>query len=85
MSKKSKTSLKRASRLFVYLKPYRFEFSLGILFLLLSTAASLIFPALMGDLVDSASEKIISNINEIALWLLALFALQAIFSYFRID
>jgi len=84
MSKKSKTSLKRASRLFVYLKPYRFEFSLGILFLLLSTAASLIFPALMGDLVDSASEKIISNINEIALWLLALFALQAIFSYFRI-
>ena len=84
MSKKSKTSLKRASRLFVYLKPYRLEFSLGILFLLLSTAASLIFPALMGDLVDSASEKIISNINEIALWLLALFALQAIFSYFRI-
>jgi ABC-type multidrug transport system fused ATPase/permease subunit len=84
MSKKGKTSLKRASRLFVYLKPYRLEFSLGILFLLLSTAASLIFPALMGDLVDSASEKIISNINEIALWLLALFALQAIFSYFRI-
>lgn len=84
MSKKGKISLKRASRLFVYLKPYRLEFSLGILFLLLSTAASLIFPALMGDLVDSASEKIISNINEIALWLLALFALQAIFSYFRI-
>lgn len=84
MSKKSKTSLKKASRLFVYLKPYKLEFSLGILFLLLSTAASLIFPALMGQLVDSASEKMIRNINEIALWLLALFALQAIFSYFRI-
>lgn len=84
MSKKSKTSLKKASRLFVYLKPYKLEFSLGILFLLLSTAASLIFPALMGELVDSASEKMIRNINEIALWLLALFALQAIFSYFRI-
>lgn len=84
MSNKNKTSLKRASRLFVYLKPYRAEFILGIIFLLLSTAASLIFPALMGDLVDSASEKMISNINEIALWLLVLFALQAIFSYFRI-
>jgi len=84
MSKKSKTSLKKASRLFVYLKPYKLEFCLGILFLLLSTAASLIFPALMGQLVDSASENMIRNINEIALWLLALFALQAIFSYFRI-
>jgi len=84
MSKKSKTSLKKASRLFVYLKPYKLEFCLGILFLLLATAASLIFPALMGQLVDSASENMIRNINEIALWLLALFALQAIFSYFRI-
>ena len=84
MSKNKKLSLKRASRLFQYIKPYRVEFSFGLFFLLLSTAASLIFPALMGQLVDSASNKLISNINEIAIALLVLFALQAIFSYFRI-
>ena len=84
MSKNKKLSLKRASRLFQYIKPYRVEFSFGLFFLLLSTAASLIFPALMGQLVDSASDKLISNINEIAIALLVLFALQAIFSYFRI-
>ena len=84
MTKYKKTSLKRASRLFQYIKPYRLEFSFGLFFLLLSTAASLIFPALMGNLVDSASDKLVNNINHVAIALLVLFALQAIFSYFRI-
>lgn len=84
MTKNKKTSLKRASRLFKYIKPYRLEFSFGLFFLLLSTAASLIFPALMGNLVDSASDKLVNNINHVAIALLVLFALQAIFSYFRI-
>ncbi|MBL6662666.1 MAG: ATP-binding cassette domain-containing protein [Flavobacteriales bacterium] len=84
MTKNKKTSLKRAGRLFQYIKPYRIEFSFGLFFLLLSTAASLIFPALMGNLVDSASDKLVNNINQIAIALLVLFALQAIFSYFRI-
>lgn len=84
MTKNKKTSLKRASRLFQYIKPYRIEFSFGLFFLLLSTAASLIFPALMGNLVDSTSNKLVNNINQIAIALLVLFALQAIFSYFRI-
>ena len=84
MTKNKKTSIKHASRLFQYIKPFRIEFSFGLFFLLLSTAASLIFPALMGNLVDSASDKLVNNINQIAIALLVLFALQAIFSYFRI-
>ena len=84
MTKNKKTSIKRASRLFQYIKPFTIEFSFGLFFLLLSTAASLIFPALMGNLVDSASDKLVNNINQIAIALLVLFALQAIFSYFRI-
>jgi len=84
MSKNKKPSLKRASRLFQFVKPYKVEFSFGLFFLLLSTVASLIFPALMGELVDSASNTLVKNINQIAISLLILFALQAIFSYFRI-
>ena len=84
MSKNKKPSLKRASRLFQFVKPYKVEFSFGLFFLLLSTGASLIFPALMGELVDSASDNLVKNINQIAISLLILFALQAIFSYFRI-
>ena len=84
MTKNKKPSLKRASRLFQFVKPYKVEFSFGLFFLLLSTGASLIFPALMGELVDSASDTLVKNINQIAISLLILFALQAIFSYFRI-
>jgi ABC-type multidrug transport system fused ATPase/permease subunit len=84
MSKNKKPSLKRASRLFQFVKPHKVEFSFGLFFLLLSTGASLIFPALMGELVDSASNTLVKNINQIAISLLILFALQAIFSYFRI-
>jgi len=82
--KKKKVSLKKATRLFSYLKPHIWEFYLGVLFLLLSTSASLVFPALMGNLVDAAKSELVSNIDKIALTLLGLFALQAIFSYFRI-
>lgn len=70
--------------MFQYVKPYRVEFIIGLIFLLLSSAASLVLPALVGDLVDSAKEELVSNIDEVALWLLLLFATQAIFSYFRI-
>ena len=84
MTKSKNTSFKHTGRLFQFLKPYKIEFSFGLFFLLLSTTASLIFPVLMGNLVDSASDKLVNNINQIAIALLVLFALQAIFSYFRI-
>ena len=84
MKEKKMSTIKRASRLFGFLKPHKLEFSIGLIFLLLSTLTSLIFPALMGNLVDAANESVVNNINQIALWLLLLFALQAVFSYFRI-
>lgn len=84
MKKKNISGFKKFNRLFVFVKPYRLEFSIGLFFLLLSTLASLVFPALMGNLVDSAQDTMVNNINQIAIFLLVLFALQAIFSYFRI-
>ncbi|MGC6470247.1 MAG: ABC transporter ATP-binding protein [Flavobacteriales bacterium] len=84
MKKKNISGFKKFNRLFVFVKPYRLEFSIGLFFLLLSTLASLVFPALMGNLVDSAQDTMVDNINQIAIFLLVLFALQAIFSYFRI-
>jgi len=56
---------------------------LGLLFLFLSSIASLLFPWLVGELVDQSNQDI-SNVNRITVLLLCLFSLQAIFSYFRI-
>ena len=66
-----------------YVKPYKGTFFLGLLFLFLSSIASLLFPWLVGELVDQANQDV-SNVNRVAILLLCLFSAQAIFSYFRI-
>ncbi len=81
----TKTGLKNAFKLFRYLKPYRFEYFLGLFFLFGSSLANLAFPKLVGDLVNSGNDGLlIENINRIALILAAILIVQAVFSYFRI-
>lgn len=81
--KVSKDSLKKALRIFTFIKPYKSMYLLGLLFLILSSFASLVFPMFIGEMVD-ASKSSMTRINEIALYLFVLFSLQALFSYFRI-
>ncbi|MDX5325604.1 MAG: ATP-binding cassette domain-containing protein [Bacteroidota bacterium] len=81
----SKGSLKKALKLYKYIKPYRGQFTVGLIFLFLSSAANLAFPKLLGDLVNEANmEAITRDINRIALILLGVLVLQSIFSYFRV-
>lgn len=80
----TKDSLKKAFRLYSFLKPYKLKFFIGMLFLFLTSATALVFPMLMGKLVDAANEELIQNIDKIGISLLALFTAQAIFSYFRV-
>lgn len=82
--KLTKASIKKALRLFKYVKPYAGTFSIGLIFLFLSSAASMVFPYLTGQLVDAANTQFIDKINEVALLLLGIFFLNAIFSFFRI-
>ncbi len=76
--------LKRLIRLFRFVKPQQGTFALGLIFLLLSSLTTLVFPMLLGDLLDSANSGTMDSINQIGLILLAVFAATAIFSYFRI-
>ena len=48
-------SLKRASRVFRYMRPYRGNFLIGMGFLVLSTLTFMVFPLVTGRLVDSAT------------------------------
>lgn len=82
--KMTKDAIKRSLRLFNYIKPYRLTFGIGMIFLFLSSLSSMVFPYLTGQLVDAAKSQFIEDINAIALLLLGVFLLNAIFSYFRI-
>lgn len=82
--KLNKATLKKSLRLFKYIKPFRLTFAIGLIFLFLSSLTSMIFPFLTGKLVDAANTEFLDKINQIALLLLGLFFLNALFSYFRI-
>ncbi len=77
--------LRKLFRLYSYIKPYKYEYGLGLLFLLGSSSASLVFPKLLGKLVDLGNHgKLAQEMNHIAIILIAVLVVQSVFSYFRI-
>lgn len=83
--KLNKETFSKSLKLYKYIKPYRGEFAVGLVFLLLSSAANLAFPKYLGELVDATnSEAIFENIKSISLILIAILIAQAIVSFFRV-
>jgi len=79
------SGLRELFKLYSFIKPYKYEYALGLLFLLGSSSASLAFPKLLGQLVDLGNQgKLAQEINRIALILVAVLVAQSVFSYFRI-
>jgi len=78
------SGLKNAFKLYSYIKPYRVIYILGLFFLFGSSVTNLAFPKLLGDLVNSGNEgNLGEDLNRIALLLVGLLVIQAVFSYFR--
>lgn len=86
VKEKSKTGsgLRQLTRLYRFLKPYLWKFILGVVFLLISTGASLMFPKLLGNMVDLGNKgKLPDDITRTGLILLGVLIAQALFSYLR--
>ncbi|GGE37044.1 ABC transporter ATP-binding protein [Psychroflexus planctonicus] len=77
------SNLKRSLRLFKYVGPHKWKLILGLVFLSFTGLTALLFPKLMGDLIETA-DFTAEDINRMGLILLALFTAQAIFSFFRV-
>jgi ABC-type multidrug transport system fused ATPase/permease subunit len=88
-AKLNRESLKRVSKLLVYLRPYRGKFFAALAFLVLSGLVGLAFPAFIGDLIDIAQGKHHANflpgtIGGILRLAFIVLAAQAVVSFFRI-
>ncbi|MBK9515345.1 MAG: ATP-binding cassette domain-containing protein [Flavobacteriales bacterium] len=92
-AKLNKSTLRKFFRLFRYLRPYRSAFSIGMVLLLLNSMLGMVFPGLMGRLVDATKGDVptdtealfdLGNIDSVALLLLGVFALQAVLGFGRI-
>jgi ABC-type multidrug transport system fused ATPase/permease subunit len=78
------SGMRELSRLYRFLKPYNWMFALGVLCLLVSTGASLMFPKLLGNMVDLGNKgKMLHEISRTGLMLLGVLVAQALFSYMR--
>ncbi|MRT93585.1 ABC transporter ATP-binding protein [Ancylomarina sp. 16SWW S1-10-2] len=79
------SGIKSAFRLYKYIKPYRGQYFLGIFFLLGSSLASLAFPKLLGDLVNTGNSTTLGqSLNQTGMLIALVLIIQASFSYFRI-
>jgi ABC transporter fused permease/ATP-binding protein len=86
--KLSKENWKEALALFRFIKPYRFYFAGGLIFIVLSSLTTLSFPYFLKRLIDSANAmsrgEIVISPDTIALWMLGILLLQMSFSYGRV-
>lgn len=81
----TREGLRNAFKIYKYLKPFRREYYIGMFFLLGSSLASLAFPKLLGELVNSGNKEVAAHsLNQIALLLGVILLVQSVFSYFRI-
>ena len=88
-AKLNKESLGKAIRIFKFIGPHKWKFFLGLFFLAGTGAVALIFPKLMGDLMGLAGkvesmDSLLGVANKVGLQLLFLFAMQSVFSFFRV-
>lgn len=76
--------VKVALDVFRYILPYKGTFIVGMVFLVLSTGTSLVFPKLIGNIIEVIEGKSAFTINQITLILFGVLIFQAVFSFFRI-
>lgn len=89
--KLNKGAWKKASRILAYFAPYKIKFGVGMIILIGSSGLSMLFPALVGKLLDAVNGKVVAfmgydfeGIDSIAMALLLLFTLQAVLAFLRI-
>jgi ATP-binding cassette subfamily B protein len=83
--KVSRDALKKSLRLFRFIKPYKWYFIIGVVFLLLSSATTLVFPKLLGDILKVVENKMTAgSLNQLTMILFGLLVIQSGFSFARV-
>ncbi len=88
-AKVSKDSLREGLMIFRYVKPYKYQFIAGLIFIALSAGTTMAFPYLLKQLIDSAHAISLGSAPQftpgnIALLMIGVLSLQMVFSFMRI-
>ncbi len=78
-------SMSEVRRLLTYLRPYKGRMAIAAVALLCGAALGLVFPWIIQSLVDSVlTKKDLGQLNRIALLLVGVFFVRAVFYYFQV-
>ena len=80
----SRDGLKKALSIFQFVKPYRAQYIIGFVFLILSTGTTMSFGLLIGQITSVIQGKSAFTLNQVTLFFVGVLIAQAIFSFFRI-
>jgi ABC-type multidrug transport system fused ATPase/permease subunit len=88
-AKLNKESFRQGLSIFKYLKPYKYQFLAGLLFVGLSAGSTMAFPYLLGELIQSAQQISLGKVprfspGSIAIVMMVILTLQMSFSFMRI-
>jgi ABC-type multidrug transport system fused ATPase/permease subunit len=86
--KVNRENLREALIIFDYVRPYRWVFASGLLFIALSSATTMAFPYLLKELLASveairAGRQAVTP-DTIALWMIGVLSVQMVFSFLRV-
>ena len=80
----SRDGFKKAVSIFRFVKPYRVQYIIGFIFLILSTGTTMSFGLLIGQITSVIQGKSAYTLNQVTLFFVGVLIAQAIFSFFRI-
>lgn len=82
----NKEEFKKGILIFSFLKPYRVQFTIGLVLLAISSSVFMIFPQASGELLDIATGKSKRGytLNQVGLGLLVVLIVQSFISYGRV-
>ena len=84
--KLTRESLREALRIFEYIRPYRWQFAFGLILLFLGSTVFLVFPKIIGKMLDVAQGKASTSLDlkQIGFWLIGILVFQGVISYLRV-
>ena len=80
----TRDGVKKALSIFRFVKPYRFQYIIGFVFLILSTGTTMSFGLLIGQITSVIQGKSAFSLNQVTLFFVGVLIAQALFSFFRI-
>ncbi len=80
----TKEGFRKALSIFQFVRPYRLQYIIGFVFLILSAGTTMSFGLLIGQITSVIQGKSAYTLNQVTLFFVGVLVAQAIFSFFRI-